>query len=373
MKRLPPTCLLLPLLAVACASSLQHQQWKAADQANTIQAYEVFLGQFPEGELATEARLRLGASYDLLRGFTALHLVVEESYSSVPASRSMDGYSLPFGDSVRELLQLVDVSVVDGSDDGADGALRIQVEGRALGNAYAAPNRRGYVSSSMAKTMQFAGATLSGSISLQAATGAAYRLHFSGIQAPPDRITSSDFPSPHDAPFPEVFAASFAPAMAQVIGDLHGIDPLLPALSQHRQGLRHAAVAALAQIGDPRATPHLIEALEGTASPSFQESVIQALATLGDPRATAPILRLLTRSFDRKVRECAAEALGKLGDTAATAPLIEAVRSDAKPVRQKAADALRRITGQDYGTNGDRWLEWWQTSHQDTPPSPSAP
>jgi len=373
MRRPLQICLLVPLMAVACAFSMQQQQWKAAGEAHTIQVYEAFLGRYPTGESATEARLRLDTSYEILRGLTTLRLVLEESYAAVPASRSMDGYSLPFGDTARKLLEYVGIRVLDESAGDADGTLRIQVEGRALGNAYAAPNRRGMVSTSTATTMQFAGATLSGTISLRTAGSATYRLHFSEVQAPPDRLTSSDFPSPQDAPFAEVFAASFAPAMARVIGDLHGLDPLVAILSERQQALRHSAAAALAQIGDPRATPHLIEVLEGTASPTFQESVIEALAAIGDPRATAPILRLLADSFDRQVRERAAEALGQIGDAAAIGPLIEAVRTDAKPVRRQAAEALWRITGQDYGTNGDRWLEWWQASRQEDPPGSSVP
>jgi len=350
---------------------MQHQQWKEAVEADTLQTYEAFLGRYPTSQLANEVRLRVEESYEILRGLTTLRVVLEESYAAVPATRSMEGYSLPFEASAQKILECVGIEVF--SDGEADGTLRIQVEGTALGNAYATPNRRGIVSSSTATTMQYAGATLNGTIYLQTEGSATYQLHFSGIQPPPGRIASSDFPSPTDAPLPDVLTSCFAPAVARMVGDVHGLDPLLAALEERKPVLRRSAAAALAQIGDPRATPYLIRALEGTTSPGFRESVIEALALIGDRRATAPILWQLAESFDRQVRESAAEALGRIGGDDAIAPLIEAVRSDAKPVRTKAAEALWKITGQDFGNNGDRWLEWWQSSPQNTLPDSTSP
>ena len=351
---------------------MHRQQWQEATEADTIQAYQAFLGRYPSGQLADGVRRRVEESFELLRGLTTLNVVVEQSYTPVPAARSMDGYSLPFEKAAQEILECVDIDVVDAEE--ADGTLRIQAEGSALGNAYAMPNRRGIVSSSTATTMQFAGATLNGTISLQTEGSAAYQLHFSGIQPPPARIGSSDFPLPSDAPLPEVFASCFAPAVARLVGDVHGLDPLLAALEERKPALRRSAADALARIGDRRATPYLIRALEGTASPAFRESVIEALALIGDPRATASILWQLTESFDRQVRESAADALGRIGNDDAIRPLIEAIRTDAKQVRTKAAEALWRITGQDFGDNGERWLEWWQATAQPAPsPDSSIP
>ncbi len=62
---------------------------------------------------------------------------------------------------------------------------------------------------------------------------------------------------------------------------------------------------------------------------------------------------------DEDVREAAAEALGKIGPDAVPA-LIQALQDKESWVRMRASGALETITGQDFGEDADRWLQWWE-------------
>ncbi len=75
---------------------------------------------------------------------------------------------------------------------------------------------------------------------------------------------------------------------------------------------------------------------------------------------------LVDRLIDRlgngraAVRERAAWLLGTTGNRRAVEPLIKLLKDDNEKVQATAADALKAITNQDFGTNADQWLEWWQ-------------
>ena len=59
------------------------------------------------------------------------------------------------------------------------------------------------------------------------------------------------------------------------------------------------------------------------------------------------------------VWEAGTDILSGLGREAVP-DLIEALEYRDKYVRREAASVLKRITGQDYGEDIDRWQEWWQ-------------
>lgn len=82
----------------------------------------------------------------------------------------------------------------------------------------------------------------------------------------------------------------------------------MEALDDPDDGVRKAAVAALAQLGDTRAVQVLIEKL--ASDPAVQAAAATALGSLGDPAAVAP---LIDRLGDRaEVRVAAAKALAQL-------------------------------------------------------------
>jgi hypothetical protein len=87
----------------------------------------------------------------------------------------------------------------------------------------------------------------------------------------------------------------------------------------------------------------------------------RALGQLGAPRAVAPLLDALDDAHPR-VLEAVATALGALGDPSAIAPLVDrlaAVLETDLRVADVVIQALRAITGKDFGPYPEGWRDWW--------------
>ena len=98
------------------------------------------------------------------------------------------------------------------------------------------------------------------------------------------------------------------------------------------------AAAALGDLGDRRAVPHLLPmAREGQYS--FRLTAIEALGVLGDTRATATVMGALGAA-DRRMRATSAEALGLIGDRSATRGVADLLGDESERVRLSAAEAL---------------------------------
>lgn len=90
-----------------------------------------------------------------------------------------------------------------------------------------------------------------------------------------------------------------------------------------------------------------------------QYRVALAQDYLIDPLEVDSLVRALkdTRAY---VRRSAAWRLGNLQDDSATVPLITALKDEKdKSVRWNIADALHKITSQDFGDNYQDWLDWF--------------
>jgi HEAT repeat protein len=191
------------------------------------------------------------------------------------------------------------------------------------------------------------------------------------------------------------------------IGSRAAVPDILPLTRDSDQRNRRAAARALAQIADPRATPVLVRLLKDD-SVGVRLAAVTGLGEIGDPQnaeAIAPFLDdpdgqvrhaaavALAKVGDRRTvkllltvlrdpdhclaasRVGAAEAIGRLRDPAAVPALIEALRQDVAEAdryfgrgeptpRSITAEvkALRAITGQDFGTDADKWQQWWDQS-----------
>jgi HEAT repeat protein len=62
-----------------------------------------------------------------------------------------------------------------------------------------------------------------------------------------------------------------------------------------------------------------------------------------------------------EVRIEATRALAKLNDMRAFEPLLLRLRRDDAPVREAAVQALRSITGLDFGSEAGRWAAWYKS------------
>lgn len=185
----------------------------------------------------------------------------------------------------------------------------------------------------------------------------------------------------------EYVKVNVAYGLAKIAGDDDAFKFLIKVLKDEDWHIRSDAAGALGEIGDERAIVPLIKALEDR-SWRFHSSAARALGKIGDTRAVGPLIKAL--KDDRNVRYCAAWALGEIGDKIAVKPLIEALKvldysvccsaakalakigdtravrplirllkNGNKYVRLTVAEALKEITGQDFGTDYEQWMEWW--------------
>jgi len=130
-----------------------------------------------------------------------------------------------------------------------------------------------------------------------------------------------------------------AQALGQ-IGDPQATPALIQALQDKEWVVRGTAAEALGQIGDPQATPALIQALRDEEW-EVRRAAAWALKKIGPPAVPALIQAL--RDEEWEMREAAAKALGQIGDPQATPALIQALRDQNVGVRWAAAWALGAI------------------------------
>jgi HEAT repeat protein len=108
--------------------------------------------------------------------------------------------------------------------------------------------------------------------------------------------------------------------------------------------IRRYLALALGRLGDRRAVPALLKALqEGGGDPDSQTVIYTAwaLGAIGDPAAAPELARLATQE-DRGIRKAAVHALGALSGEDARAALAKALVDSADDVRWNAALALAR-------------------------------
>ena len=107
------------------------------------------------------------------------------------------------------------------------------------------------------------------------------------------------------------------------------------------RGIRRGAAMNLGRMGDRRAVPALIAALNN-ADPQVQEFVVRALAELKDPRAIEPLIAIARKNADKELQMYAIEAVGEFKDARAIAALIDIPSRSAQDDRTVAI-ALGRI------------------------------
>jgi HEAT repeat protein len=189
-------------------------------------------------------------------------------------------------------------------------------------------------------------------------------------------------------------------AAAELLGlrkEVHAVGPLMAlARRPHSPSVRRAAVAALGRIGDRRAIPVVLEALE---TPQLAEASALALLMLGDRRGLdfhgralierrqgltglpgeivgryggPDHLLLLIAAADGEGPASlgALQGLGLLGDSRAVPTLLEALSRRDRQVVDVALGALELLTGhreEDEPGFRSRWHAWWETHAADFP------
>jgi len=126
------------------------------------------------------------------------------------------------------------------------------------------------------------------------------------------------------------------------LGAQEAVDPLMELVRGDAEIMpRQAAVAALGEIGDARATEVLLEALVDEL-PDLRFQATSALTQVNPTAAALPLRRVLGDA-DAEVRASAAAALGDLGDGHAADDLCELLDDTDVAVRLEAAVALSKL------------------------------
>ncbi len=138
------------------------------------------------------------------------------------------------------------------------------------------------------------------------------------------------------------------------------IEPLINiAKKDEDQYIRRRALLALSKINDDRVINCLIDCLKDSFYYNRKTAVI-ALGKTRSPLAVAPLIQLLNDGM-RDIRAETAEALGEIGATRSIEALKIASLKDKDPyVRDLAADAIKKITGKEYGKYRRKLLRAWQ-------------
>ena len=167
---------------------------------------------------------------------------------------------------------------------------------------------------------------------------------------------------------------SAASALAD-LGDPAATEPLIAALRDESTHVRWMAARGLARFGDSRALEPLMATLKDDYW-ATREAAAEALARLADPRSVPTLIEALkpdyhvpgTRPIEsdepaRRMKDRVAAALVKIGKPAID-PLIVLLEQTAPEDRRwpggahYAAEALKKITGQDFGFDAAKWRAW---------------
>lgn len=147
------------------------------------------------------------------------------------------------------------------------------------------------------------------------------------------------------------------------IGDIRAVEPLITALTDQDELARRSAADALGKIKDARAIEPLIAAIKDD-DVYVRKSSIRILGFMGDDRAVEPLIAAL-KDQDATVRRFAARALGHYCDPRVVTSLITFLKSEDEHSYKNhamvnAAYSLKEITNKEFGTDHQKWAEWWK-------------
>lgn len=138
----------------------------------------------------------------------------------------------------------------------------------------------------------------------------------------------------------------------------HLIRILLVNLSFPDEGVRADTVMALSGLKKPEVWNSISLAL-GDSEPRVRAAAAQGLMNLAVPDSAPDILGQMSRERDKWTRVYLAGAAQRMHLLAATPSLIDWV-SDSDPDVQKVAEnTLKGFSGENFGTDRDKWAEWW--------------
>jgi len=151
-----------------------------------------------------------------------------------------------------------------------------------------------------------------------------------------------------------------------LLGDPRAVDPLIEALKNSSEDVRAEAAWALGKIADVRAAGPLVDILKNkNETPQVKREAVEALGIMKDGPSVEILIAALSDPTPG-VRARAAVALGLIGDNKAIDPLIICLK-DEEFVKSPAAEALTKITGQNFGKDNEKKATWdaWRKENKD--------
>ena len=129
-------------------------------------------------------------------------------------------------------------------------------------------------------------------------------------------------------------------------------------------GVRWAGVRALGLHGSPEHVPLIIERLVDEPDRLVRAEAARALQRIHNPDAIDPLLRAMDEELEPEpdVRAAAAHALGQYAEPRVVQALISSLNDPALAVNYSTIQALRTLTGQDYGIETRAWLDWFDAT-----------
>jgi HEAT repeat protein len=133
--------------------------------------------------------------------------------------------------------------------------------------------------------------------------------------------------------------------------------------------VREAVVATIAEFRTPMAQ-QVLEAGLADQNENVRVACCQALGRRGESVSVATLANVLRTEQDIDVRLAAAEALGKIKSPEAIQALVVALDDRDPALQYVGVQAMKSITGQDYGPD----VQAWRTvATGGSPPSPQTP
>ena len=129
-------------------------------------------------------------------------------------------------------------------------------------------------------------------------------------------------------------------------------------LPKHKEWkAREIAARVVGEIGD-RALIKFLEKAVKDKDPRVRTAVLMSLGQMRAEEAFDTVLKSLTDK-DWLVRSAAVDALTLIRDMRAVEPLIGRLKKEEGRLAEDVAEALGKLTGQDFGLALDAWKRWW--------------
>jgi len=147
-----------------------------------------------------------------------------------------------------------------------------------------------------------------------------------------------------------------------IMKDKRAVKPIIELLKDQDKKIRKISAWALGSIEDPEAVEPLINAL-GDDDEEVVKSSIWSLAMIKDKKAVYPLIEILKNRND-KLQKTSAWAISIIKHPSSIEPLIGLLKETEGEKQIIIVKLLQKITGQYFGTEVEKWQEWWEQNKE---------